>query len=485
MGVEKHMSDVLRIAEAATKQYEIERSLERISREWDHVRLAVKPHRNTGTHVLSGEAVEEVQSKLDDHLVKIQTMRASPYAKDELFRAIRERELWLTNAQDLLEVWLKVQSAWVYLEPVFAFDDISKRLPGEGTLFKVVDTNWKKLMVEVCADLKVTSIVIIPHVKDVLEEARKLLVAIQFELNQYLNTKRTEFPRFYFLSNEEILEILSEAKGKSSLLVVARLSYVCVVLFLLPLTNCLFVCLRMSDVTRIQPHLKRCFEGVHQLVFRDNGDIEAMQSREGEVVKLSLLRDSGGAVGHSAPRGPINPSDSKGAVERWLKDVERAMKQTINDLSTQSLSAYTHVPRADWAADWPGQVVVAVNQIHWTASVSKGITKGKAGLAPIMEKMNLDFGMLVTRVGLLARGSVGQVVHPYFVFSCADEAAETDRVGARHSRFLDHPRCSQPRRGARAAEAGRDRSGRVRVDESLALLLGRQCHSCAHAAHQH
>jgi hypothetical protein len=37
----------------------------------------------------------------------------------------------------------------------------------------------------------VNAVVLIPHIRDILEEARKLLVVIQFELNQYLNTKRT------------------------------------------------------------------------------------------------------------------------------------------------------------------------------------------------------------------------------------------------------------------------------------------------------
>ena len=72
-----------------------------------------------------------------------------------------------------------------------------------------------------------------------------------------------------------------------------------------------------------------------------NLDISGMESSEGELVKMSRI---------------VNPQDAKGAVERWLLQVQQIMFETVRDQCAKALAEYPSVPRSQWVLKWPSQV---------------------------------------------------------------------------------------------------------------------------------
>jgi len=134
------------ISDSATKEYSIQRTLEKMAADWEPLNFDTKDWRET--FILDGEAVELITTQLDDNIIKAQTMKGSPFAY--FFQEkIQKWETMLLQTQENLEMWLKVQSVWLYLEPVFSSDDIMHQMPKEGTKFKGVDRSWRALMTRV------------------------------------------------------------------------------------------------------------------------------------------------------------------------------------------------------------------------------------------------------------------------------------------------------------------------------------------------
>ncbi|XP_053321162.1 dynein axonemal heavy chain 3-like [Spea bombifrons] len=345
LGLEKYLDDLNQISSQASKEYALEKALNKMKADWENICFIFTPYRDRNTYILA--AVDEIQVLLDDHIVKTTTMKSSqfiaPFEKEIL---AWEANLWLL--QEILECWLKVQMAWLYLEPIFGSEDIRNQIPVEGKKFEMVDSNWRLIMKESIEEANVMRVISQPQMLDNLKEAELLLDDIQKGLNDYLEKKRLFFPRFFFLSNDELLEILSETK----------------------------------DPLRVQPHLKKCFEGIAKLTFNAEKEITHMESAESESVELVTR---------------IIPANAKGLVEKWLYEVERTMKISIQEVMTQSINAYVKTERKEWVLQWPGQVVLASSMVHWTMEVSKAIMQ-MGGLETYLKQSNKQIEDIVSLV---------------------------------------------------------------------------------------
>ncbi len=144
-----HLSELELISENAEKEFGIEKIIKKMEDDWAPVEVELKKWRDTGTYIVSGSSIDEMQQILDDQIVKTQTMKGSPYAK--IFeQKIKDWEDWLLYTLNFSEYWVKVQSVWLYLEPIFSSPDIKKHLPIEATDFGNVDSDWKSMMAKIC-----------------------------------------------------------------------------------------------------------------------------------------------------------------------------------------------------------------------------------------------------------------------------------------------------------------------------------------------
>ncbi len=100
-------------------------------------------YRKTGTYILRG--VDKIMQITDENLNTIMIMKASPYIKPSLKKAL-ELEMRLSHIQETLDVWIKLQRMWLYLEPIFTSEDFKRKMVAEKAKFDVVDKHWRTTM---------------------------------------------------------------------------------------------------------------------------------------------------------------------------------------------------------------------------------------------------------------------------------------------------------------------------------------------------
>ena len=359
MNLLEKIDTITKVCDVAGKEYSIETALDKMDSEWQSVQLEFIAYKTTGTYIMKPS--EEITRMLDDHIVMTQSMAFSPYKKPFAER-IALWENTLKTMQEVLDAWMTCQRSWLYLEPIFASDDIVTQLPVESKRFQTMDRTWRKIMnqskgkpgaVDCCADVKLL---------DSFKECNKLLELVAKGLSAYLESKRISFPRFFFLSDDELLQILSQTK----------------------------------DPTAVQPHLRKCFENVASIEFGKDNIITAMFSGEGEKIPMA------------EPFYPVGP------VEEWLLKVEDGMRKSVKKVIRDAIHDYSTKDRTGWVLRWPGQAILSGSQTFWTQEVTEALRTGPQALkdlySTLLSQLQGLVGLVRGELAFLSRLVLGDLI---------------------------------------------------------------------------
>ncbi|KAJ3021047.1 UNVERIFIED_CONTAM: Dynein heavy chain 6, axonemal [Siphonaria sp. JEL0065] len=314
--------DISNTSGQASSEAALEEMLSKVVKLWSDTEFIVLPYRDSKDVFILG-AIDDIQTALEDSQVTIATIKASRFVgpiKTEVERW--DRMLMLFS--ETLDAWMVCQRNWLYLESIFSAPDIQRQLPDEARMFQQVDRSWKDSMRKVSRNPNAMKSGTIPGLLEAFQQNNGLLDQIQKCLEDYLESKRLLFPRFYFLSNDELLEILSQTRNPQA----------------------------------VQPHLSKCFDAIKSLGFSNDAksiDIISMISPEGEKVPF------------------LKTIKARGNVEAWLSSVEEGMVAVLKRLVKVALTDYENKKRTDWVREHAGQVVVTANQVIWCRDVIDAI----------------------------------------------------------------------------------------------------------------
>ncbi|XP_044939243.1 dynein axonemal heavy chain 2 isoform X8 [Mustela putorius furo] len=364
LGMDQHVEKIGEISASATKELAIELALQNIAKTWNVIQLDIVPYKDKGHHRLRG--TEEIFQALEDNQVALSTMKASRFVK-AFEKEVDHWERCLSLILEVVEMVLTVQRQWMYLENIFIGEDIRKQLPNESALFDQVNSSWKSIMDQMSRDSNALQSTHRPGLLDTLTQMNTVLEDIQKSLDMYLETKRHVFPRFYFLSNDDLLEILGQSRNPEA----------------------------------VQPHLKKCFDNIKLLRMQKVGgpgskwEAVGMFSGDGEYVDF------------------LHPVLLEGPVESWLGDVERTMRVTLRDLLRNCRLALKKFlnKRDKWVKEWAGQVVITASQIQWTADVTKCLLTAKErGDKKILKVLKKKQVSVLNKYSEAIRGSLTKIM---------------------------------------------------------------------------
>ncbi|KAK2499642.1 hypothetical protein MC885_013750 [Smutsia gigantea] len=375
------------ISGQASGEAALETILKKVEDSWKTTEFVVLPHRDTKDVFILG-GTDDIQVLLDDSTINIGTIASSRYV-GPLKTRVDECQKQLALFNQTLEEWLNCQRNWLYLESIFNAPDIQRQLPAETKMFLQVDKSWKEIMRKVNRLPNALRAATQPGLLETFQNNNALLDQIQKCLEAYLESKRVIFPRFYFLSNDELLEILAQTRNPQA----------------------------------VQPHLRKCFDSISKLEFAlmppTEGRVPGMGGEPEKVFTndiLAMLSPEGERVGLG------KGLKARGNVEEWLGKVEEAMFTSLRRLCKAAITDYLGKSRTDWViAGHPSQVtytphisiseslfggmhhtltgavsmqvILTVSQIMWCRDLTECLEKGNGSHVEALEafeKVNFE-----------------------------------------------------------------------------------------------
>ena len=352
--IHRHESVFKEVLSVAQGELGLEEYLKQMRESWQSYQLDLVSYQQKVSLI---RGWDDLFTQLGENINSLSSMRNSPY-----YKAFEdEASGWedkLNKMRDAFTQWADIQRRWVYLEGIFCHSaDIKHQLPLEFSRFKTIDNDFVSLMRLVVKKPSILDVMNLKDLQATMTRLDDLLCRIQKSLAEYLEGKRSSFPRFYFVGDDDLLEIIGNGKNPVA----------------------------------IQRHFRKMFSGIQAFSVDEEGtSLVGMQSAQDEVVQF---RD---AVLFS---GEIE-------VNAWLSKAEEAMQRSIAIDTEQSVRAVLALTAASfggedlfkWMDSCSSQVAVVALQVLACQKIEADITGASQTFEASSAFCNLLLGMLADSV---------------------------------------------------------------------------------------
>lgn len=215
------------ITERAKQEKKIESNIEIIEKKWKSVNFARVPLELKESTIDSVKMEEEEVEVLEEHQLLIQNTAANKFIA-QFEEEVKKWQDGLSKVNDTISLLAEVQKTWSFLINLFIYsEEVKKELPQYSQDFVEIDKEMRRLLEFSKIHENVFQFCNTEYEDDgereeeeqeffVLNKLEKIsseLAACQKGLNDFIASKRKVFPRFFFLTMEELLDILANGNN--------------------------------------------------------------------------------------------------------------------------------------------------------------------------------------------------------------------------------------------------------------------------------
>lgn len=316
-GILQNKEQIDEITATSQGESELECEFLDISNYWNKVQMPLAETQIKSEETLLLGNTESLLIEIQNALITLSRMLALPYVQ-----GIRENVLKLSynleNVSSIIEAWKLFQRNWIVLSSLFSISEARNLLNTQYSSYMGVHKKWIIIARHTLKDTRLFTSCSYPNLLEVFKENNSTMELIIASLGKYLDAKRQQSPRLFFLGNSEVLTLITT-----------------------------------KDHTKINSILSKIFMNVQKLDFHENEEVD--------VQRLKVY----GLIGEDGDSIQFQRFVSfTSSMEQFITQIIDSMKVAVKESISSAISSCQSGSFIDWIMTTPTYIAyIALNTV--------------------------------------------------------------------------------------------------------------------------
>lgn len=324
LGILDDYDRIKRITETSRGESDLESRFQNMNSYWAKVQLPLQESQSKNDDNVLIADVSGLIAEINDTIITLQKMLMLPYVGG-VREQVQTLSVNLENIVNILDQWTRFQSNWVLLSNLFSSEEARAILPHQANRFAAVQRKWVSMARHTSKDSRLFAVASFPSLLETLKENNQSIESILVALGKYLDNKRNAIPRLFFLSNKDVLALVSTNSYSDFCESLSKLF--------------------MNVINILVPH-------------GESDDIvQGGYARGQSKIKINGLLNS-----DSDEFMFPHPIQCSGGIEVWLPAVFESMRKSVVTGVSHALESLQSLPFSNWVLSFTSYI--AVQSLH-------------------------------------------------------------------------------------------------------------------------